>query len=105
MTDVTLPEPLALEALPSVLDVAECASLLRVDPKTVRRMLKDGELRGARCGRHFRIPRVHVEQLLGLAPRPGGTTLSLPTRAPAIGRPGRPRRKRRASVVVTPQDA
>jgi excisionase family DNA binding protein len=38
------------------LKVAEVAKRLRVDPRTVRRMIDRGDLRGVRVGRLYRVP-------------------------------------------------
>jgi excisionase family DNA binding protein len=85
---------------PLVLTVAEAAGQLRVDEKTIRRMLSRGRLRGAIVGRHWRIPRVAVEELLGIAAPASPPPLGLPDRVPDGGRPGRPRKVRRRCVVV-----
>lgn len=45
------------EGLPDVLTTEQAASALQVDRKTVRSMVRRGELRGVRCGRLIRIPK------------------------------------------------
>lgn len=44
-------------SLPDVLTTAEAAAALRVDPKTLRTMIRRGELRAVRCGRLLRVPK------------------------------------------------
>ena len=41
----------------------EVAGILRLDPKTVRKMVNNGKLRGHRFGRQYRIP---IDALEGL---------------------------------------
>lgn len=43
--------------LPDVLTTEQAAAALQVDCKTVRSMVRRGELRGVRCGRLIRIPK------------------------------------------------
>jgi excisionase family DNA binding protein len=45
------------EGLPDVLKTAQAADALQVDPKTIREMIRRGELRAVRCGRLIRIPK------------------------------------------------
>jgi len=94
--------------LPAMLTIAETAALLRVAPKLVRRLIGSGELRAVRLGRIYRIPSAAISALMGSAV-PTATeavVLSLPESIPPRGRPGRPRKKRRAVSVepagVTP---
>lgn len=57
----------------------EVADLLGVDPKTVRRYLKDGLIRGTRIGRDYRILSESISALVPgseLAPRPPHPTLA-----------------------------
>lgn len=105
MTDPTTPptprppigdSPMPFPAPLAVLTVAEAASVLRVDEKTIRKLLKRGTLRGGRIGRHWRIRAIDVDALLGCASADGGP--ALPPRVPPVGPrqvPG-PRRRRRA---------
>lgn len=46
---------------PDILTVDECAALLRVCTKQVRKMVKNEELDGFRIGKAIRIPKVSVE--------------------------------------------
>lgn len=43
--------------LPDVLTTKEAASYLGLHVKTLRAYIRDGKLRAARCGRHYRIRR------------------------------------------------
>jgi excisionase family DNA binding protein len=90
----------APDPFPSVLHVGEAASFLRVDPKTVRAMLRCGRLKGGRVGRVWRIAGSSVLALIGAAPCP--SPLGLPERVPESRRPGRPRKIRRRSAAVVP---
>lgn len=49
----------------AVLTVSEAAALLRVSPKTVRRMIRRGELLSFHVGRLVRIRRDSLERLAG----------------------------------------
>ena len=40
-----------------MLKTAQAADALQVDPKTIREMIRRGELRAVRCGRLIRIPK------------------------------------------------
>jgi excisionase family DNA binding protein len=51
--------------LPDVLTTAEAAAALQVDPKTVRAMIRRGELRGIRCGRLIRVPKAALVEFCG----------------------------------------
>lgn len=51
--------------LPDVLTTAEAAVALQVDPKTVRAMIRRGELRGIRCGRLIRVPKAALVEFCG----------------------------------------
>lgn len=53
---------------PEVLTPDEVARVLRVQPITVRRMLRRGELRGWRVGAVLRVDAASVRQLLDPAP-------------------------------------
>lgn len=44
-------------SLPDVCTTEQAAAALQVDPKTVRAMIRRGELRGIRCGRLIRVPK------------------------------------------------
>lgn len=50
--------------LPDLLTIRQVAEYLQVADLTVRRMLKDGRLRGTRLGVLWRIPRESVEELI-----------------------------------------
>jgi excisionase family DNA binding protein len=57
-----------------MLKVNEVADMVRVDPETVRRWLRAGELRGVRVGPgrgSYRIPESEVERML--TPEPAET--------------------------------
>lgn len=41
----------------NMLKVSECASRLGVTPPTVRKLLENGELRGVKMGRTWRVPK------------------------------------------------
>lgn len=45
-----------MEPLEPMKTIAETASILRIDPQTVRRMCKEGRLPAVKVGRHWRIP-------------------------------------------------
>lgn len=51
--------------LPDVLTTEQAASALQVDRKTVRSMVRRGELRGVRCGRLIRIPKAALVEFCG----------------------------------------
>ena len=51
--------------LPDVLTTEQAASALQVDCKTVRSMVRRGELRGVRCGRLIRIPKAALVAFCG----------------------------------------
>lgn len=50
----------------AVVTVAEAASLLGVDVRTVSRAIQDGELPVLRLGRRILIPRLRLLELLGV---------------------------------------
>jgi excisionase family DNA binding protein len=50
--------------LPDLLTIGQVAKYLQVSDSTVRRMLKDGRLRGTKLGVLWRIPRESVEELI-----------------------------------------
>lgn len=77
-----------------LLTPGEVAALFRVDPKTVTRWAKAGQLTSVRTlGGHRRYPEAEVRALLAGAPRPDGTcpdcryALSSPGHAATCGRP------------------
>lgn len=49
---------------PVFLNLQEVAELLRVDHKTVRAMIRRGELPAAKVGVQFRIPRSAIDALV-----------------------------------------
>ena len=55
-----------LSELPSLLTFSETARVLRVSPRTVRRMVEDGRLASVRVGRATRITRDPMLTGLGL---------------------------------------
>ena len=89
--------PLTLATLPDVCSPEQAAEALGVHVKTVRAACRRGELRAARLGTLWRIRAVDVRELFGAAAAGGDT---LPDRVPRLGRPGRPRKRRRSPVAV-----
>lgn len=61
----TPPVYVPFEDLPDVLTTEQAASALQVDCKTVRSMVRRGELRGVRCGRLIRIPKAALVAFCG----------------------------------------
>jgi excisionase family DNA binding protein len=55
------------ESARSLLTVDEAARFLRVDPKTVYRLINDGELKAMLIGRIYRIDPKDVEEFLRLS--------------------------------------
>lgn len=53
------------EGLPDVLTTEQAAAALQVDQKTVRAMIRRGELRGIRCGRLIRVPKAALVEFCG----------------------------------------
>jgi excisionase family DNA binding protein len=53
-----------LEQAPSVLKVSEVAHRLKVDPRTVYRMIQRGELHGVKTGRVWRVTLESLERFL-----------------------------------------
>ncbi|RRF91211.1 MAG: DNA-binding protein [Coriobacteriaceae bacterium] len=51
--------------LPDVLTTAQAAAALQVDPKTLRSMIRRGELRAVRCGRLIRVPKTALAEFCG----------------------------------------
>jgi len=56
--------PTAYDDPLKVLDIEEVGQLLSVDPKTVRRLMVRGELRGTRVGKLIRFKRAWVNDYL-----------------------------------------
>jgi excisionase family DNA binding protein len=85
------------------LTIAETASILRVAPKLVRKLIARRELHAVRLGRIFRIPASALSQMSsGPSPAaPSRTVDTFPDVIPPGGRPGRPRKLRRRVVVAT----
>ena len=52
-------------AKPAFLAPEELASALRVHPETVRRWLREGQVRGQKAGRLWRVPWEEGARLLG----------------------------------------
>ncbi len=50
-------EYIPFASLPDVLTTAQAADALQVDAKTIRSLIRRGELRGIRCGRLLRVPK------------------------------------------------
>lgn len=61
----TTPEYIPFSDLPDVLTTAQAAAALQVDVKTVRSMIRRGELRAVRCGRLIRVPKAALVELCG----------------------------------------
>ena len=59
----TSPEYIPFADLPDVLTTAQAAAALQVDAKTVRAMVRRGELRAVRCGRLLRVPKAALVEL------------------------------------------
>ena len=53
-----------IENTPDILTPDEAAVYLRIDRETVYRYIRAGKLEASRLGRHYRIPRRSIEQLL-----------------------------------------
>jgi excisionase family DNA binding protein len=47
--------------LPPVLNTEEAASYLRIHPRTLTRMARDGEIPGLQIGRHWRFRRADLD--------------------------------------------
>jgi excisionase family DNA binding protein len=52
--------------LPDVMTTAQAAQALQVDSKTVRAMIRRGELRAVRCGRLIRVPKTALAEFCGV---------------------------------------
>lgn len=61
----TPPGYVPFAGLPDVLTTDQAAAALQVDPKTLRAMIRRGELRGVRCGRLIRVPKAALVELCG----------------------------------------
>lgn len=61
----TSPAYVPFAGLPDVLTTDQAAAALQLDPKTVRAMIRRGELRGVRCGRLIRVPKAALVELCG----------------------------------------
>lgn len=53
-----------LENYPPVLSVDEVAEILSITPKTVRNLIKSGEITGIKVGRLLRIPKYRLVEYL-----------------------------------------
>lgn len=49
--------------LPDIMTTSQAAAALQVDPKTLRSMIRRGELRAVRCGRLIRVPKTALVEL------------------------------------------
>ena len=49
-----------------VLTLEEVAEKLRLNERTVTRLINDGKLRGIRIGNRYRIPRIALDEFLQL---------------------------------------
>jgi excisionase family DNA binding protein len=61
----TSPAYVPFADLPDVLTTEQAASALQVDRKTIRSMVRRGELRGVRCGRLIRVPKAALVEFCG----------------------------------------
>ena len=61
----THPGYIPFEGLPDICTTEQAAGALQVDPKTVRTMIRRGELRGVRCGRLIRVPKAALVEFCG----------------------------------------
>jgi excisionase family DNA binding protein len=77
---------------PQTLKVAEVARRLRVDPRTVYRMIRRGELHGVKAGRVWRVPTRSLEAFLQAAD--AGAHLEIPAGAPNAKEPLSPSQSR-----------
>ena len=57
-----MPEPQHPVTMPDLLTVKEAASKFRMHPDTIRRLLRDGYLRGVRVGGQWRLPGESTEK-------------------------------------------
>ena len=115
MSDLNLSAD-ADRAWPDVMDPATAALYLDVPETGVRNLLRAGKLPGARVGRLWRLRRADLDAMFvpvtrtapqappsPSSPASCAASSSLPfpmprsERAPALGRPGRPRKRGRAS--------
>lgn len=53
---------------PDLYTAEEAADRLKLHPKTVRRYLREGRLKGARVGKQYRITRQELDAFAGIAP-------------------------------------
>jgi excisionase family DNA binding protein len=54
----------AFKEYPDLMDVKQASKLLGVSTKTVYKLLKNGSLSSLKVGREFRIPKVHIINLV-----------------------------------------
>lgn len=47
-----------------VYSIDEAARLLRVNPMTIRRLIKKGEIKAQKVGKQYRIPRSEIDKFL-----------------------------------------
>lgn len=74
---------MTLRVEPLVLSIAQAATQLQVHRNTVRRLIKQGSLRGVRVGGSWRIPRDEVFRCCGIEER-----VSVKTEPPGVTAPG-----------------
>ena len=53
-----------LESYPLVLSVDEVAEIISITPKTVRKLIKSGEIKGIKVGRLLRVPKYRLVEYL-----------------------------------------
>ena len=51
------PEVLIFPDSPDVLNLDEASALLKISPKTLRRLVQNGEVKSFRIGRRYKIPK------------------------------------------------
>lgn len=55
------------EDLPDILTAQECADYLGLEVHTVRVYIREGRIRAAKCGKHYRVRRDWVRDFLARA--------------------------------------
>lgn len=92
-----------------VMSPAQVAKYLGLPLSSVWELLRRHELPGVRLGRRWRTRRSDLDALLSAKPTTPSATATTPrpvpivTAAPALGRPGRPRKRRRLRDRGTPE--
>ena len=55
-----------IQDYPDILTVEEVSELLGICPKTVYKLIKNGEMKKRNVGRLFRIPKIYVLSYMGI---------------------------------------